>query len=133
MAVDGQRRHELYLAFEEVVGREAAATTMEHLPAVGWSGVARRSDIEHLTAITRSELETATAQLRAEAANTNAELRKEIAANTAELRKDIAGLGTEIAGVRTEIAESGRKALVWVVGPFSVFYATLLAAILTTR
>lgn len=140
MAVDEQRRHDLYLALGEAVGREAAATMMEYLPPVGWADVARRSDIEHLAAMTRSELATATAQLRAEAANTTGELRQEIAQLGTDLRREIAGtarqiagLEAAIAGVRIEVARSGRQTLMWIVGLFTAFYATLLAAILTTR
>ena len=41
MAVDERRRHEMYLAFEELVGGEVASTMMEHLPPVGWADVPR--------------------------------------------------------------------------------------------
>jgi len=136
MAVDEQRRHEMYRALEELVGPEVAATMMQHLPPVGWADVARRDDVEHLGATTRSELAAAVAILRAELADSAAGLGREIGevrTEIAEVRTEIAEVRTDIAGVRTEIAESGRKTLMWVVSLFATFYVTLLASILTTR
>jgi hypothetical protein len=48
MAIDERSRHEMYLKLEEVLGPEAAATMMEHLPPVGWADVATKRDLEHL-------------------------------------------------------------------------------------
>ena len=57
MAVDERRRHEMYLAFEELVGGEVATTMMEHLPPVGWADVATKHDVEHEIAILRAEMQ----------------------------------------------------------------------------
>jgi tRNA A37 N6-isopentenylltransferase MiaA len=48
MAVDEDRRHQLYRRLEEVLGPDEAGTLMDHLPPAGWADVARRSDIEAL-------------------------------------------------------------------------------------
>ena len=56
MAVDERRRHEMYLAFEELVGAEVAATMMEHLPPVGWADVATKRDIDLAVTEIRAEL-----------------------------------------------------------------------------
>jgi hypothetical protein len=43
-----ESRKQLYDRLEETLGRDEATTLMEHLPPVGWSDVARRTDIEHI-------------------------------------------------------------------------------------
>jgi len=45
MVVDERSRHELYRRLEEVLGPEAAATLIEHLPPVGWADVATKGDL----------------------------------------------------------------------------------------
>jgi hypothetical protein len=68
MAVDERRRHEMYLAFEELVGGEVAATMMEHLPPVGWADVSTKYDMEREVALLRGEMGAGFADLRAEIA-----------------------------------------------------------------
>ena len=46
MAITEEARHRMYQRLEEVLGREQAATLMEHLPAVGWADVATRHDLD---------------------------------------------------------------------------------------
>jgi hypothetical protein len=48
MVLDERSRHELYLRLEAVLGPEAAATLMEHLPPVGWADVATKRDLDAL-------------------------------------------------------------------------------------
>ena len=57
MAVHEEARFDLHRRLEEVLGRPAATTLMEHLPPVGWGDVARRSDIEALQAATKRDIE----------------------------------------------------------------------------
>lgn len=45
MAVDERSRHQLYIKLEELLGRNAAATLMSHLPPVGWADVATKHDL----------------------------------------------------------------------------------------
>ena len=52
MAITEESRHRMYQRLEEVLGREQAATLMEHLPPVGWADVATKRDLDVL----RSEL-----------------------------------------------------------------------------
>jgi hypothetical protein len=68
MAVDERRRHEMYLAFEQLVGGEVAATMMEHLPPVGWADVATKHDVEREVALIREEMRAGVSDLRAEIA-----------------------------------------------------------------
>ena len=48
MAITERNRHRMYQRLEEVLGREQAATLMEHLPPVGWADVATKRDLEML-------------------------------------------------------------------------------------
>ncbi len=48
MVVDERSRHELYRRLEEVLGPDAAATLIEHLPPVGWADVATKNDLAGL-------------------------------------------------------------------------------------
>jgi hypothetical protein len=48
VAITEQNRHQMYQRLEEVLGREQAATLMEHLPPVGWADVATKRDLELL-------------------------------------------------------------------------------------
>jgi hypothetical protein len=45
MTVTERQRLELYERLGETLGRECAEVLMEYLPPVGWSDVARRSDL----------------------------------------------------------------------------------------
>jgi hypothetical protein len=71
MAVDERRRHEMYLAFEELVGGEVAATMMEHLPPVGWADVATKHDVEREVAMLRADMGKEFADVRAEIARSS--------------------------------------------------------------
>ena len=48
MPVDERARHLLYRKLEAVLGSEEAGTLMEHLPPVGWAGLATKRDLESL-------------------------------------------------------------------------------------
>ncbi len=80
--VSDQDRRELYEALEAQLGRGPAATLMELLPPVGWSDLARQSD---LVAV-RGDI---------------AEVRGEIG----EVRGEIAEVRGEIGEVRGELAK----------------------------
>jgi hypothetical protein len=107
MAVDERRRHEMYLAFEELVGAEVAATMMEHLPPVGWADVGTRHDLEREVAVLRAEMHAGFADFRAE-----------MHAGCAELR--------------TEIARSSQRVLMWTLGMMIPGFLALFAAVIST-
>jgi hypothetical protein len=48
MAITNQSRHELHQRLEETIGKEPAATLMDHLPPVGWADVATKESITQL-------------------------------------------------------------------------------------
>ena len=105
MAVDERRRHEMYLAFEELVGGEVATTMMEHLPPVGWADVATKHDVQREVAMVRNEMHAGFVELRAE-------------------------MHAGFAGLRTEIAQSSQRVLMWTAGiMLSGFVALFVATI----
>ncbi len=55
MAITEENRHRMYERLEEVLGREQAATLMEHLPPVGWADVATKRDLDRLGDQLRAE------------------------------------------------------------------------------
>jgi hypothetical protein len=61
-----ESRHRLYQRLEELLGRDEAATLMEHLPPVGWADVATKRDLEHLGSTLRLEIENLGLALRAD-------------------------------------------------------------------
>jgi len=115
MAVDERRRHEMYLAFEQLVGGEVAATMMEHLPPVGWADVATKHDVEREIALCRSELQSGLAEVRSEIQSGLAEVRSEMHTGFAELR--------------VEIARSSQRAIMWTVSLMVPGFVALFAAI----
>jgi hypothetical protein len=115
MAVDERRRHEMYLAFEQLVGGEVAATMMEHLPPVGWADVATKHDVEREVALSRSELQAGLAEVRSEMQTGFAEVRSE--------------MQTGFADLRVEIARSSQRSLMWMAGVMVPGFVALFAAI----
>ena len=78
MVVNEQQRRLLHQRLVDVLGPEEADALMEHLPPTGWGDVARRSDVDHATALMRADLDRSVAQLRAEMAKLDSGLRAEI-------------------------------------------------------
>lgn len=48
MSVSEAQRFEMHTALRKVMGDEVADTMMEYMPPFGWSGVARKSDVDRL-------------------------------------------------------------------------------------
>ena len=48
MAIDERSRHLLFQRLETILGADEATTLMEHLPPVGWAGVATGHDLDVL-------------------------------------------------------------------------------------
>jgi hypothetical protein len=99
MVTDAERRR-LYDACVRTWGDESAATLMELLPPVGWSDLARQSDLREL----RAELKGDIAELRGEVAELRAEVRSQlpklITANIASML-GVAGLVAAVFAVAT--------------------------------
>lgn len=93
MAITEDRRHQLYEELIQVLGREKAATLMEHLPPLGWADVATKRDLDHQTQLFRRDLDHEIGRLRAEMEAGFADVRAEMQAGLAELRAEMqAGL-----------------------------------------
>jgi hypothetical protein len=66
MALEESSRRLLHESAVRALGMEAADVLMEHLPPAGWADLARRSDVEHETALLRLEISGLGDQLRLE-------------------------------------------------------------------
>ncbi|MDQ3610980.1 MAG: hypothetical protein M4D85_05115 [Actinomycetota bacterium] len=82
MAVDDASRRGLYEQAARAMGAEAADVLMEHLPPAGWADLARRSDVEHETALLRLEIGTLRAEMTSLAGQLCTEIQTAIAAQT---------------------------------------------------
>ena len=88
MTISDQRRHDLHRRLVEVLGSDAAATLMEHLPPVGWADVATKRDLDQLSTATRRDLDQLALELRSEMASGFSELRLELHREIGGLRAD---------------------------------------------
>ena len=105
MAITEEERHRLYLRLEEVLGREQAATLMEHLPPVGWADVATKRDLDQLASATKRDLDhlegTLRSEIRQQGDQLRAEWRKDLNQQTFLLLGAIAAMaGAMVAAVR---------------------------------
>jgi len=82
MSVEESERHLLHERAAQALGVEAAAVLMSHLPPAGWAELARRSDVEHGTALLRADL-------RGEMAGLRTDLKSELAGLRADLRGEM--------------------------------------------
>jgi len=92
MAITEDKRHDLFEALVEVLGREKATTLMEHLPPVGWADVATKRDLDHQSTVTRHDVEVEAARLRSEMQTGFADVRSEMHTGFAEMRGEIAAI-----------------------------------------
>jgi hypothetical protein len=91
MVTDVERR-ELYQALETTLGEGPARVMMELLPPIGWSDVARQSD---LVAV-RGEMAELRGDVRTEMAALRTELKGEMGDLRTELKSEMADLRTEV-------------------------------------
>jgi hypothetical protein len=102
MVTDVERR-ELYQALETTLGEGPARVMMELLPPIGWSDVARQSDLVAVRgemAELRGDVRTEMAALRTELKGEMGDLRTELKSEMADLRTE---LKSEMADLRTEV------------------------------
>lgn len=79
------KRFELHQYLRTHMETDMADTLMDHLPPVGWTDLARTSDINSSQLVLRGEI----AELRAELKGDIAELRTELKGDIAHLRADM--------------------------------------------
>jgi len=108
MTITEAARHRMHDSFISQHGEEVAAVIMEHLPPLGWSDVARSSDVGALRfdmdrefLALRSDMDREFAALRSDMDREFAAVRSEMAAGFAAVRSEMA---VEFAAVRSEMA-----------------------------
>lgn len=114
MAIDERERHLLHEKLDEVLGPDQAVTLMEHLPAVGWADVARRSDVNHLGESLRAEFRSGLDGLRVE-------MHRELGG----VHREFGEVHKEIGQVRSQIVAGNRQMVFAIIG--SQFTAVSLA------
>ena len=127
MAIGEEQRHELYRGLEAVLGRERATTMMELLPPVGWSDVARRSDLDHLEAVLRRDMEILRTELKGELAAGLGEVRSRMQALEVEVgRSADRVLRTVEARINDALVSQTRWVVASVLTTFIAFAALVL-------
>ena len=100
MAVSEESRHRLYGRLEELLGREEAATLMEHLPPVGWADVATKRDLDHLAEVIRGELAVMRGEMAALEYRFEARIEAGLARVTLDTRSGLRTLFLGLAGLQ---------------------------------
>jgi hypothetical protein len=97
--IDERGRHEVYLAFEELLGAERADKVMSMLPPSGWADVARRDDVTREVSLLRADM----GVLRADMGVLRADVRADMEVLRADVHADIEELRGEIGMLRSDM------------------------------
>lgn len=111
MPVDDRTRLNLLRRLEAVLGSEEANTLMAHLPPVTWNEVATKDDLDALGTALRGDMKSLETSLRS------------------ELHVGFAELRTEMATLRTDIADATSRQLMWMVTFAAAWSSLLIAAV----
>ena len=137
MALAESSRRLLHESAVAALGTEAADVLMEHLPPAGWTDLARRSDVEHETALLRLEIGTLGTEMRGEFVAVRAEMAGEFATVRAEMAGGFAALRADMAGgfaaVRAEMAGEFAAVRAEMAGEFAAVRADMAGGFAAVR
>ena len=122
MAITEEARHHLYLALEQTLGPDEAATLMEHLPPVGWADVATKRDLDSLAAATKQDIDSLRAATKQDLDSLGATTTHGL--DSLELR-----LGTRISELRADVYKELRTQMMALVGTNLTVGALVVAAV----
>lgn len=135
MASSEQARHDLDTTLRTVLGPKDAATLMDHLPPLGWAGLATRDDLEHHHQLVHKDLDVIRKEFRSELAlirkdmeHLEQTLRTEMRAGSSELELR---LTQEFGAFRDELHADRRTAQRQLLFVLVVAFVSLVVAVAT--
>ena len=99
MTITEAARHRMHDSFISQHGEEVAAVIMEHLPPLGWSDVARSSDVGAL----RFDMDREFLATRSEIATLRSDMDREFLALRSDMDREFAAVRSEIATLRSDM------------------------------
>ncbi len=104
MTISEETRHQLHQRLDAVLGVDEAATLMAHLPPVGWADVATKRDLDHAVTELRGELQVGLAYVRTELAGVRTELAEKVGGVQTEFHKEIGGVQKQLQALFFKLA-----------------------------
>ena len=141
MTITEAARHRMHDSFISQHGEEVAAVIMEHLPPLGWSDVARSSDVGALRfdmdrefLALRSDMDREFAAVRSEIATLRSDMDREFAAVRSEMAAGFAAVRSEMAvgfaELRAEMHRENVKLMKFMILTFGTMQAIGIGSLL---
>jgi hypothetical protein len=105
MSVSEPERHELYQAFEGLMGKKKAETMMALLPPTGWGDVATRRDLEAHELVTKRQLEAHEAAVKQQLEAHEAAVKQQLEAHEATVKQQFEIVNKNIELTKSDLNE----------------------------
>jgi hypothetical protein len=116
MATTEHARHRLYQRLNELIGPDEADTLMELLPPTGWADVATKHDLAHHAEMTHARIDALGARTDSGFERLEDMVRAQVQVLDARIGTEVAGVRIELADLRTELHQSLRMHTLVTVG-----------------